>query len=229
MRVVDLGSGSGSNARFLAPRLGAGQQWLLVDHDPALLAVASGSVPVPADTRLHDLHALTADLFAGRALVTASALLDLVSEPWLATLAGLCRAAGAHVLFVLNYDGRIECDPRDPDDDRVRDLVNTHQRGDKGFGPALGPDSGARAEALLAEVGYAVVRERSDWVLGPDEAELQRQLIAGWAHAADEIAPAESARIAAWAQRRLALVDQGRSRLVVGHDDVAGVIGPRPD
>ena len=33
-RVVDLGSGTGANLRYLAPRLPAGQRWTLVDHDP---------------------------------------------------------------------------------------------------------------------------------------------------------------------------------------------------
>ena len=33
-RVVDLGSGTGANLRYLAPRLPSGQRWTLVDHDP---------------------------------------------------------------------------------------------------------------------------------------------------------------------------------------------------
>ena len=37
-RVLDLGSGTGSNLRYLAPRLPGRQQWLLLDHDAALHA-----------------------------------------------------------------------------------------------------------------------------------------------------------------------------------------------
>jgi SAM-dependent methyltransferase len=36
-RVLDLGSGTGSNLRYLAPRLGEQQEWTLVDRDGALL------------------------------------------------------------------------------------------------------------------------------------------------------------------------------------------------
>ncbi|WP_382325041.1 hypothetical protein ACFJI0_11525 [Hydrogenophaga sp. UC242_53] len=36
-RVIDLGCGTGANQRWLAPRLGGPQQWLVVDHDAALL------------------------------------------------------------------------------------------------------------------------------------------------------------------------------------------------
>lgn len=36
-RVLDLGCGTGANLRWLAPRLGGPQQWLVADHDAALL------------------------------------------------------------------------------------------------------------------------------------------------------------------------------------------------
>jgi len=38
--VLDLGAGTGSNLRFLAPRLGGAQRWHLTDHDVRLLAAA---------------------------------------------------------------------------------------------------------------------------------------------------------------------------------------------
>lgn len=37
LRIIDLGCGTGANLRWLAPRLGGAQQWLVVDHDAALL------------------------------------------------------------------------------------------------------------------------------------------------------------------------------------------------
>jgi SAM-dependent methyltransferase len=37
LRVIDLGCGTGANLRWLAPRLSGAQQWLVVDHDAALL------------------------------------------------------------------------------------------------------------------------------------------------------------------------------------------------
>ena len=37
-RVIDLACGTGANLRWLAPRLGGAQQWLVVDHDADLLA-----------------------------------------------------------------------------------------------------------------------------------------------------------------------------------------------
>ncbi len=222
LRILDLGGGTGANIRYLAPRLPSPQRWTIVDNDAALLARA----PVTATKLRIDLNAAVDDaqLFDGFALVTASALLDLVSERWLAALVQRCRAAGAAVLFALSYDGRIECWPVEREDDEVCRLVNRHQKGDKGFGPALGPDAAARAVALLSQAGYETRQERTDWKLTPDARSLQRELVSGWASAASELAPEIAGSIAAWLARRLAHIDAGRSSIVVGHVDVAGVL-----
>jgi len=194
--------------------------WLLVDHDPALLAQAPQTPGV--QTRCMDLATLDGrEIFDGRALVTASALLDLVSEPWLRALAARCAENGAAVLFALTYDGRIECSPEDPDDGWIVTLVNEHQRTEKGFGPALGPGAADCAERCFAAFGYRRHRARSDWALPPESRELQQQLIEGWAQAAKEIAPPHAAAIDGWRSRRLAHVAANRSRLIVGHQDFA--------
>jgi hypothetical protein len=224
--VLDLAAGTGSNLRYLSPHLRRPQRWLLVDHDEMLLARAGSDVDgegVSIETRQADLAPLNApassDLFRDRALVTASALLDLVSDDWMRALASRCRDVNAAALFALSYDGLIRCAPEDPDDLLVRELVNDHQRTDKGFGPALGPGATDSAERWFTRVGYLVQRDRSDWIVTPALAELQRQLIDGWARAAVEIAPARAAAIDGWRRRRLAHVADRRSELRVGHED----------
>jgi hypothetical protein len=231
LRILDLGTGTGSNVRYLAPRLPRGQEWLVADRDAALLAEVErrmtsidpdGTLDCRIETMRTNLGILDAQMFAGRDLVTASALLDLVSESWLDALASHCRAAGATALFALTYNGRSRSAPEEPEDDLVRSLMNHHQRqNDKGFGWAAGPDAVAAAERAFTAVGYRVRREPSDWVLAPDARELQRQLIEGWAEAAVEIAPEQSSAVRDWRNRRLAHVDANRSRITVGHDDLA--------
>jgi hypothetical protein len=92
---------------------------------------------------------------------------------------------------------------------------------DKGFGPALGPAGCGAAERCFSSLGYRVERAPSPWVLEGDADQLQRQLIEGWAGAAAEIAPDLSSTIGSWKARRLAHVTAGRSRLFVGHEDLA--------
>src|SRR3954470_21838171 len=78
VRIVDLGAGTGANLRWLAPRLPHPdrQQWLLVDHDPGLLARGPvQATAVRAD--VVDLGTVLAE-HGGADLVTAAALLDLL-------------------------------------------------------------------------------------------------------------------------------------------------------
>jgi SAM-dependent methyltransferase len=225
-RIVDLAAGTGANIRWLAPRLGGPQDWLAVDNDPALLAALARrpfSEGVRVRTVTLDLaHRLDELPLDGCDLVTASALLDLASDAWLQRLASRCAAAGAPVLFALTYDGRIEWSPVEPGDDRVRELVNRHQLGEKGFGPALGPAAAQTAVEHLARLGYTVEEARSDWRLDPGTLALQSALVDGWMGAALELAPGERGALEDWARRRRALIAAGASRLRVGHTDVAG-------
>jgi hypothetical protein len=232
--ILDLGAGTGSNLRYLtaivrgptrrsAPtevEIGPTPNWLLVDHDADLLARVP---PDPCvETRQMDLSRLDdQSIFDGRALVTASALLDLVSDDWLRAIAQRCADVGAAALFALSYDGRIICTPEDPDDGIIVALVNEHQRTDKGFGRAVGPDATDRAAHWFVQRGYETQRVPSDWTLTPASGDLQRQLIDGWTQAATEIAPAQARLIDRWRERRLGHLAAGWSQLVVGHEDLA--------
>lgn len=229
LTVLDLASGTGANFRFLAPVLGGEQHWRLVDHDPALLArdeelsgpwVAERGMNPMLDWRrldlVHDWERLDC---RGVHLVTASALLDLVSADWLERLAQRCRDARAAVFMALSYDGSIVWEPALAGDESVRERVNRHQRTDKGFGPALGPDAAATLAILLRKVGYWVMLRPSPWVLEPEQAEMQRTLLEGWVEAARQIAPAEEDWVDWLAQRRH-WIDRGESRLRVGHWDL---------
>ncbi len=224
--VLDLGTGTGSNLRYLAERLPARQRWLVVDRSPDLLAlvtVRNKSLDCEVETLQRDLRVLDdPGMFAGRHLVTASALLDLVSESWLRSLAAHCRDAGAAVLFALTYNGQSSCFPEEPEDELIRELLNQHQHTDKGLGGvAAGPGAVAVAERCFTEVGYQVHIEPTDWNLGSAQADMQRYLVDDWARAAGELAPDLLSRIASWRDHRRAHIDAGRSRIAVRHHDLA--------
>jgi len=259
-RVIDLGCGTGANLRWLAPRLGGPQQWLVVDHDAALLqrwpaalvsvagvnrgtGVPDGSAS-PAThgddlnlplrfrgpgfdaaivRRQLDLAQLLETLpWRNAHLVTASALLDLVSERWLQRVVAVGAKARVAMLFALSVDGRHRWQPPDPDDAAVATLFAAHQRRDKGFGPALGTHAVAVVTRTLHAAGYRVHRSRSDWRLDgstdPGARAMQRALIDGMAAAACEQDPAAAPWVQGWRVRRIALAPQGSLR--VGHADL---------
>jgi hypothetical protein len=230
VRVVDLATGTGSNIRYLIPHLRDRQEWLAVDRDPVLLeklAARMSHWTMPLDCQIRarqaDLGALeAANVIAGRHLVTASALLDLVSEAWLRSLASQCRAAGAVMLFTISYNGRFSCTPEEREDTLVLNLFNKHQHAANGVGgPATGPDAAEIAARCFVDAGYDTEDAPSDWHLGPAESALQRLLIDEWAKPAAEMAPESASVIERWRAQRLAHVDAGTSQLVVGHTDIA--------
>jgi hypothetical protein len=223
VRAVDLGTGTGSNVRYLAAFLGPGQEWLVVDRDESVLAGFRTPPGVHVERRREDLDAAVNDrsIFAGRCLVTASALLDLVSARWVESLAQRCAEEKAVALFALTYDGRSSCEPVEHGDDEVRRLLNRHQqRRLTATGYAAGPDAVDAAAAAFGAVGYEVRRERSDWRIGTDSAAMQRELFDVWAAAARETAPDRTAAIDAWLASRLEHLRAGRSTVAVGHEDL---------
>jgi SAM-dependent methyltransferase len=228
--VIDLGAGTGANLRYLAPLIDAEQHWLLVDNDAVLLAAAAAQLqsrlrqfPCRVQTLALDLATQMDRLPLGAGtLVTAAALLDLVSEAWLRSLVQRSAAAGAIVWFALTYDGRIECHPPEPEDPEVRNLVNLHQLTDKGFGAALGPGAATMTQQLLVAHGYHVHSAASDWQVAPENLALQYALVEGWCQAAIAIAPHRALALHGWLLRRRAHIAAARSELRVGHVDIVG-------
>lgn len=245
--VVDLGAGAGSNLRYLAPLIGGEQRWLLADNDPKLLdaalaathgwakarggeaartgfalAIRGAGFALGVRGKLVDLADLSSLDFPAGGLVTAAALLDLVSRGWLETLAERCRAAHAAVALALTYDGRTAINPPEPDDAAVLALFNRHQLFDKGFGPALGMRAAGIVEPAFEAHGYDLRVATSDWRLGPETEALQLALLEGWHGAALEVAPESRLALGSWLERRRAHVLAGRSELSVGHVDLVG-------
>jgi hypothetical protein len=224
-RIIDLGSGSGANLRALTPLLPGRQQWLLVDRDSALLADAHTRLP-RADSRTLRLD-LASELdalpIAQATLVTASALLDLVSESWLQRLLAACMQARVGLHFALSVDGRQRWSPALGGDALARRLFAQHQSRDKGLGgPALGPRAPARAARLLRAGGYRVRSAPSDWWIDGNSGQaalaMQRAMIDGIADAACEQQPGKAAAVRDWQSRRHALAPH--ATLCVGHTDL---------
>lgn len=223
--ALDLGCGTGSNLRHLAPRLVGIERWIAVDHDAALLArveLPAGSrgrlERVPGRLEHEGLEAV------GRAdVVTASALLDLVGAEWMDAFAQSVAARGAALLIALSWDGTATWSGAadDPDDAWMNETIHAHQRRTKGMGAALGPDAVPHLVEALEGLGYRCRVEASPWRLeGEADAPLARAWAAGWVQAAIELQPDAAERARGWATRRVEALARGEARVEVGHVDV---------
>ena len=155
--------------------------------------------------------------------VTMAALADLVTAAWVDALVAQVARRRVPLLSMLAVDGRREWRPAAPEDALIRDAFNRHQRGDKGFGPALGADAPAYLAARLTAAGYAVSTAPSDWQIGATARDMLAATVAGEARAAGEAQPDAAAAITAWHARRKAEMSAGTLSLLVGHRDVLGV------
>jgi SAM-dependent methyltransferase len=190
--IRDLGCGTGSLARWLAPRLPTPQHWILMDRDPALLEHAAAHTRldgITVETVLGDVTALTAADLAGTDLVTCSALLDLLTEAEVTALATTCAAAGTPALFTLSVSGEVSVDPARPEDRPIAAAFNEHQRRIAGDRRLLGPDAPAVAAAAFERAGATVVTRPTPWRLGPDRPGLTAEWLRGWVGAASEQLP----------------------------------------
>lgn len=228
-RVIhDLGCGTGAMGRWLAPLLPGPQRWVAHDRDADLLEVAAADLPGPAadgaavsvETKQTDITRLSSGELAGATLITASALLDLLTEDELAGLVSVCVGAGCPALLTLTVVGGVDLTPADPLDRRVAAAFDAHQRRTTEGRRLLGPDAVAGALEEFDRLGAEVLVRPSPWRLGALQADLAADWLAGWVGAACEQQAELAAEAAAYARRRLAQARAGQLMVTVEHADL---------
>jgi hypothetical protein len=226
--IHDLGGGTGSMGRWLAPLLPGPQHWVVHDLDADLLSVAAAQPPDPAadgaavtvETRRSEIIRLTAGELSGGTLITASALLDMLTADELDELVGVCAGTGCPTLLALSVVGRVAMTPEDPLDRRVAAAFNAHQRRESDRGALLGPGAVAFAAEAFGRRGAEVLVRDSPWRLGARHAELAAEWFSGWVRAACEQDEALTAEAGDYSRRRLAQLADGRLTVVVHHADL---------
>lgn len=239
--VHDLACGSGSMMRWLAPRLAGPQHWVCHDLDPDLLALAAGEQqqrasdgsPISVEVRQQDVTRLEPREYAGAALITTSALLDLLTADELHRLVAACVDARCPALLSLSVSGQVAMWPPQRLDAAIAAAFNAHQRRTTGGRLLLGPDAAAAAARAFRASGYHVLVRASPWRLGPAERELTTAWITDWLSAACEQRPDLTSDAAEYALQRERDAAAGRLHVLVQHCDVlvrpvTGQSRPRP-
>lgn len=241
--IHDLASGTGSMGRWLAPLLPGAQHWVLHDRDADLLEIAAADFPgnaadgavITVEAKQSDITRLHADDLAGATLITASALLDLLTGEELASLIAVCSGIGCPILLTLSVVGRVELTPAEPLDAQVAAAFNAHQVRTTAGGRLLGPDAVAAAIDGFRRRGAEVLVRPSPWRLGAPEAELAAEWFTGWVDAACEQRAELAADAHGYARRRLAQASAGQLAVTVDHADLlvrprqpASASGPAP-
>jgi len=222
--VCDLGSGTGAAARAFSELFPKPQRWRLVDLDAANLDRAASNLSgadaiegLEVNTHVHDLNADCAPWEPRTDIVTTTAFFDLTSADWLEGFADRLAEDQLPLLATLTYDGRHVFSPMLPLDQKMIDGFNTHQKTDKGFGPAAGPEAATTLVRLLKERGYDVTTADSSWHLeGKRDAVMLHTLLEGWCAAMidSQLVGADDAN--GWLESRKSQT----TSLQVGHTDI---------
>jgi hypothetical protein len=234
VRLIDLGCGSGSNLRALATSLPEQQHWTLVDYDPLLLAAARAALIAWADEVINDSTSLTlrknnkileiefsqVDLARDieRVLawpadvITAAAFFDLVAESWLVRF---CQALRTTLYTVLTYDGSEQWLPPHSADSAMLKAFHAHQKTDKGFGVAAGPDATSAMQRELTARGFQVTLASSPWKIDQTEAAFIHALATGSAAAVRETGLLNELEVNQWFTARMSA-----QHCMVGHWDI---------
>jgi SAM-dependent methyltransferase len=230
--IHDLGCGTGAMGRWLAPRLPGPQHWILHDRDANLLELAAAEAPgsaadgatVTIEARRSDIARLAPNDLADTTLITASALLDMLTAEELASLVTVCASARCPLLLTLSVVGRVDLIPPDPLDGRVAAAFDAHQRRTTERGRLLGPDAVTLAVQELDRLGAEVFVRPSPWRLGAPEAELAAEWFIGWVCAAREQQAQLTAQTDGYRRRRVAQAEAGLLAVRVEHADVLALL-----
>ena len=245
-RILDIGAGTGSLFRWLAPIIDRAQAWILFDTDARLLEDAFAEtadwaedmgyatswpgigsrrallVHTPGgawrmEARVIDLSDVPEVLSSvGADAVVCSALLDLVSVRWLQRFADALRTP---FLACLSVDGHDAFLPAHPFDRTVLRAFRRDQGRDKGLGPAIGPRAPQVLHAMLAARGFEVATSPSDWRIPATAAAMLDDIVTEHGRVATRHLPAYRAAIDRWYADRLRQIDRRRLAIRIGHRD----------
>ena len=229
--VHDLGAGTGSMTRWLAPRLPGPQRWVLRDGDAGILAhldlrsvADDAGRPVRAQTVVEQLGELPRDAFLDATAVTASALLDVVTAAEAERIVASCVAASAPALFSLNVSGVVTLHPSAHADSELERAIgaafNDHQRRDADGRRMLGPDAVPVVAGLFVAAGWRVRTAPTPWRLGAADGPLAAEWFDGWVDAAVEQRPDLATAAEDYRRRRRSAAAAGRLRVTVAHEDL---------
>lgn len=225
--VHDLGSGTGSMMRWLAPVLPGPQTWILHDWSANLTEQAMNHVrPTDRDNaeisvfgRTGNLADLCPNDLAGASLITASALLDVLTLEELHTIVGGCVAARAPVLFSLSVTGSVQLDPWDERDSAFEGAFNAHQVRYANGRRQAGRHAPPIARDLFAAAGWQVRQSSTLWRMDHQQSDLLSEWFSGWVDAAVEQQPQLQGEADRYRRSRRAQLELGELNARVEHMD----------
>jgi len=170
LNIIDLGCGTGSNFRYLNPKILKKQSWKMIDISNLSLSYLKKNIRF--SQKIQNITFKNEDIiknlekinFKDFDIVTGSALLDIMPKEWFVEFSKINKSTKI-IYFSINYDGNFKFYPKHKDDDKIVKLFNKDQMSDKGIGKkAVGPKCTQIINKLFQRTHKTYVFN-SDWVI----------------------------------------------------------------
>lgn len=250
LNLIDIGAGNGAVFTYLAPKLPPEQNWTLVELNPKLLKNARQRLLLWANGNHYTIEKDEADylLFTRQErrlsiqlrqvsflkleehfpleayhAVTASAVIDLLSQEMLEALLRLLHRHQLAFYATLNYQS-MEYLPAGPQDTAMIEAYEQHMRRQQDFGRALGPTCTTALHQLAKSIyGHSPVDGPSPWAIRPTDIAMHRHLLSFMETSIAIANP--KLDTAGWVARKQELLESNQLHLTVNHTDL--LISPR--
>ena len=169
IRIIDLGTGTGSNFRYLSKKIKYNKQyWTLMDISKSSLKEARANTQINKkikniSIKNHDVikNISTTD-FSNYDVVTGSAFLDIMPKKWFKSF-HLRNVNTKIVYFSINYDGYFNFFPKHNLDNSVVNLFNSDQKSKKVNNlRAVGPDCSLVIDSFFSKT-HKTYSLKSNW------------------------------------------------------------------
>ena len=168
IKIIDLGTGAGSNYNYLKPKFKFNQDWLFTDissnsmnyfKENLKLSQKITSTKFKIFDVISDLDKIKFNNFN---IVTGSAFLDILPKNWFYKFHKYNLKTDI-ILFAINYNGSFKFFPKHKYDKNIVNFFNMDQKTDKGIGlKAVGPDCSQLIKKTFKNTHYTYLMN-SNW------------------------------------------------------------------
>ena len=169
INIIDLGTGTGSNFRYLSKKIKYNNQyWTLMDISKSSLKEARANTQINKkikniSIKNHDvIQNISTTNFSNYDVVTGSAFLDIMPKKWFKSFY-LKNINTKIVYFSINYDGYFNFFPKHHLDNSVMNLFNSDQKSKKVNNlKAVGPDCSLIIDSFFSKT-HKTYSLKSNW------------------------------------------------------------------
>ena len=247
LKIVDIGSGSGSSCVYLMKKLPQDQDWTFVELNPNLAKASlirlerialdnnweahrsqnTLIIQTPdKNINIKVIHAsfLELDSFLDLSavdLVTAAAVFDLLSVKMLHDFLGKLLTHKVALLATINYAG-MAFQPAEVADIYFAHLYGQHMLRPRDFGQSTGPNCSRLMMDFHQKKGINAICEPSNWLVRPTDKKMHRFLLTYFNEAIPAVLTTqkEHTEFKIWMDRKIELLEMGQLQTEVFHFDI---------